>query len=95
MTAYPFFKAPPYVDFLTELTTKHGVKIEKLETADGETTAYLLRIVDGKPYFYPLTFAAENEIVQYAVIRSVITALKLDPIPFGLHLDPSLGLESS
>ena len=92
MMSYPWKRWPLYEDFLAQLTSL-GVKIK---TADGtlvdpegieHAVQYLESEVDGATYYYPTSFSAEGEIISPKVMRTVISALKLDPAHFGLHLD--------
>lgn len=65
---------------------KSSIRLPDVEGKFNELN-YLESEVDGKKYYHPLDFAAQGEIVQLPVYRSVIRALHLDPISFGLVLD--------
>ena len=88
MAAYPMQRAIAYFEFLEKLKAV-GVEIKESQTrisASEETIKFLEHKKDGAIRRYPLTFAAENEFVQWSVIRSVCSCLELDPALFGLHI---------
>ena len=89
--AYPFMKAMRYRHFLLLLESL-DIRIRKsaLSLVDPEGNlihlTYLERAVDGIEYYFPLTFASETDEVQVSVMRSVCSALKLEPALVGLPL---------
>jgi len=89
--AYPFEQAPRFSDFLERLK-KVGVELKETKGAladNQQKVAYLYRSIESEPFYYPLSFASDDERVQWTVVRAVCAALKVDPVIFGLSLEPS------
>ena len=87
--SYPFTKSPTYKEFISSLEANFNCRVSKsvVKVNDSShTIQFIERDIDGKTVRYSISIADDEEMVTFAVMRSVCNRLNIDPAEFGLTL---------